>query len=379
MSIAQPSPDQRTHSRGRIATRFCPPVPAWGSQRTFANEFLPRLLAHLPPGLVYSSLESIPGYSGELVAARNPLCVPGMSRRLWALARYHLTFGRELRAAGAAVLFCPFNNEGVAFPRGVRQVLIVHDLVPVLFPRDYLVSRLLWATLYGLALRRAHHVICVSEATRTDLIRLLRLSPTRVSVVYNGYTPPVRVIPRAPQPRLLYVASAHSSHKNIGRLLEAFAGSSLRHTHELRVVGTPHPRTTVDLTKRALRPDLAGRVHFLSRISSDALEAEYAAAEIFVYPSLCEGFGLPLLEAMARGVPVCAARGSAVSEVGGEAAAYFDPRDPDDIRRVLEQLAADRELQATLVARGLARVGDFSWEKSAAQCAAVCLAAAIDT
>lgn len=360
----------------RIAIRFCPPAQAMGSQRTFAEEFLPRLLAHLPEPLVYSSLDSISGYEGLTVTALNPLSKPGFFQRLLSFFRYHLTFGRQLRTAGAGVLFCPFNNEGLAFPHGVRQVLIVHDLVPLLFPRDYLLSCLLWATFYRAAIRQAHHIICVSEATRADLIRLVGVSPTRVSVVYNGFTPPSNVMPRSPSALLLYVASAHSPHKNIARLLAAFAASKLRRTHQLRIVGVPHPKTTPILEAYVRQVDLVGRVHFLSHISNKALEAEYASAEIFVYPSLCEGFGLPLLEAMARGVPVCAARGSALSEVGGDAAIYFDPLNPADMSQTLERLSADPSLRAILTARGLARARDFSWEKSASQCASICLRAA---
>lgn len=360
----------------KIAIRFCPPIPAWGSQRTFADDYLPKLLAGLPAPLVYTSLPLTGPPGSTVIPAQNPLGVPGMLRRLWSVAAYQLGFTRQLRAAGVGVLFCPFNNEGLAAPRGVRQVLIVHDLVPVLFPRDYPISRLLWATLYSRAIRRAHRIICVSESTRADLIRLLGVSADRVSVVYNGYTPPADTRARVPHPQLLYVASAHSTHKNIERLLEAFASSSLRHTHQLRIVGTPHHRTTPKLEKRARHSDIAGRVHFLSRISAAALEEEYSCAEIFVYPSLYEGFGLPLLEAMARGVPVCAARGSAVSEVGGDAALYFNPRDPAEMRRCLEKLASDRNLQSELVTRGFTRIRDFSWQRSAAQCAAICREAA---
>lgn len=361
-----------------IAIRFCPPTPVWGSQRTFAEEFLPRLLSHLPNPHVYSSLSSLRDFPGPIRPAKNPLGHPGIFRLLRALLHYHFTFSRELSAAGAGVLFCPFNNEGVAVPRDIRQVLIVHDLVPLLFPRNYLLSRMLWATFYRGAIRRAHHIICVSQATRADLIRLLKINPARVSVVYNGFTPPLQVLPRAPRAQILYVASAHSPHKNIGRLLVAFAESTLRQTHQLRIVGVPHHRTTPKLKAYIREAGLDGRVHFLSRISNELLELEYASAEMLVYPSLCEGFGLPLLEAMARGVPVCAAQGSAVSEIGGDAAIYFDPLNPGHIGWTMEKLSNDASLRADLVARGLTRVKEFSWEKSAAQCAAICLKAAVD-
>lgn len=358
----------------KIAIRFCPPVPAWGSQRTFAEEFIPRLLPKLSGSVIYSSIK-FEGLGAENVPAQNPLLAPGL-RRLWALALHQFTFARTLRARGIGVLFCPFNNEGLAWPRGLRQILIVHDLVPLLFQRDYKLSALLWRILYGPAARRSRHIICVSQATRSDVIRLLHVPPERISVVYLGYTLPQQTRPRDPRGQLLYVASAHSAHKNIAALLEAFAASSLRNTHHLRIVGDTHHQTTPHLKARAARLDLAGRVHFLSRISAEALEAEYAAADIVVYPSLCEGFGLPLLDAMARSVPICAARGSAVSEIGGEAALYFDPRDTTAMRCAMERLCRDAALQEELIARGLARVRKFSWDKCAAQYATIILDAA---
>lgn len=356
----------------RIAVRFCPPTPVWGSQRTFANELLPRLLRHLPENVLYTSLSRVE-HASTVFAAANPLCQPGAFRRIWALLRYQVTFGRTLRRRKTDLLFCPFNNEGLVFLHGVRQVLVVHDLVPYRFPRDYLATRILWALVYKIAARRAQHVICVSEATRADVVRFLGVPAEQTSVVYNGYTIPQSIPPRTPKRIVLYVASAHSAHKNIARLLEAFARSTLCSTHELRIVGTPHRRTTPLLIARATQPDLAGRVLFLDRLTDDELEAEYASAEMMSYPSLCEGFGLPLLEAMARAIPICAAQGSAVSEIAGDAALYFDPYDTLSIQEALEKLSRESALRSRLIERGLKRVKEFSWEKSAVECAAICL------
>lgn len=356
----------------KIAIRFCPPIPVWGSQRTFAHEFLPRVFRLLPDPLVYSSLV-FKDPDIELIKAENPLLLPGLARRCWALMRHQLTFAGSMRKKGIEVLFCPFANEGLAWSGGIRQVVIVHDLVPLRFPRDYKLSWLLWQTLYGAIVRRAQHVICPSQATCNDVINLLGLPANKVSVVPLGYTLPQSALPRRPQRHILYVASAHSAHKNIAALLEAFATSTLLSTYQLRIIGIPHRRTTPALQTRADQPDVAGRVHFLSEISADAMESEYAAAQIFVYPSLCEGFGLPLLDAMARSVPICAARGSSVSEVGGDAAIYFDPRDINDIRLSMERLTTDEGLRDQLTARGLARVQEFSWDKCAAQCGELCL------
>ena len=359
-------------STSKTAIRFCPPSPVWGSQRTFAEEFLPRLLENLPGSTVYSSLPENPIAGSTWLRATNALYRPGPFRRISAILRYQTTFEQQLLDAGTEVLFCPFHNEGLAFPRKIRQVLIVHDVVPLLFPRDYVVSRLLWSTLYSAAIRNSAHIICVSEATRTDLVQRLGLEPNRVSVVHNGFSAPLRPSDGKRLPRILYVASAHSTHKNIPNLVRAYAGSTLRQTHELRIVGVSHRHNTPIIRRLIERLGLGTRIHLLMQLSNEDLQEEYAKASLFVYPSLCEGFGLPLVEAMAYGIPVCASRLSAIPEIASDAALFFDPRIPSDIGRVLERLAANPDLQHQLIARGHANITRFSWTRSAAECAAIC-------
>jgi len=356
----------------RIAIRFCPPTPPWGSQRTFAEEYLPLLLQELPGSLVYSSFPVVPTDGSIRVSARNPLYVRGLVRRMAAIIHYQATFERQLASAGAKVLFCPFHNDGLAFPRQVKQILVVHDVVPLVFPGEYRMSRLLWATLFRAAIIHSAHIICVSEATKAELVRRLNLRPDRVSVVQNGYGAHGHQVGPARLPRILYVASTHSAHKNIPTLLEAFAACSLRTTHDLRIVGVPHRRTTPEIKARIRRLGIADRVQLLAQLDSAALRNEYQSASLFVYPSLCEGFGLPLLEAMAYGLPVCAARVTSIPEVAADAALYFDPRNPVEIARTMEQLHSDPLLQRKLVALGYANVSRFSWKRSAAETAAIC-------
>lgn len=370
----------RSHSDPRIpngiAIRFCPPIPTWGSQRTFSVEYLPRLIHELPGSVVYSSIEKNAAVD-NWIPAQNPLNQPGLAKKVISLLRFQANFERELLAKKIRVLFCPFHNDGLAIPSRIRQVLVVHDVVPLMFPSEFRMSRLLWATIYRSAIRRSAHIICVSEATRHELVTRLRLPPQRLSVVYNGYVAPIAVGERPRLRRILYVASAQSAHKNIICLLRAFAASSLRDTYELRIVGVPHQRTTPSIKHVVSELNIGHSVHFLMHLGDDALRDEYALASIFVYPSLCEGFGLPLLEAMAYGLPVCASRLSAIPEIAGDAALYFDPYLPSDICSAMETLAKDGILRAKLISKGYANIARFSWMKSAVESAAVCRSQAI--
>jgi glycosyltransferase involved in cell wall biosynthesis len=367
MAVPPPCSDSN-----RIAIRFCPPVPTWGSPRTYAEQFLPKLLKHLPNALCYSTIQGKVSAGVEWLPARNYLHEPGVLRKLSSFLFENILFERRLIREGVKTLFCPFNNDGLIFPRRVRQVLIVHDLVPLQFPKEYPATRILWGSLFRMSVRRSKKIICVSDATRRELIRRLNINPDNIETVYNGYdaTEEISVCQRLP--RALYVASAHGAHKNIPTLLHAFSVSRLRNSHELRIVGVPNRRNTPLIRRLIVKLGLQNKVRLLTHLSKEDLISEYRLASLFVYPSLCEGFGLPLLEAMTYGVPVCASNTSAMPEIAGSAALYFNPIDPIDIARVMERMNDDILLQRELVNNGYTNLKRFSWEQSAMACAKIC-------
>lgn len=160
--------------------------------------------------------------------------------------------------------------------------------------------------------------------------------------------------------------SARRGHKNLGRLLEAFA--KLRHEPAPSLV-LPGYATGAEpeLAEQIDRLGLAGRVHLLGWISEADLDGLYTAAELLAFPSLAEGFGLPVLEAMQHGTPVATSNLSSMPEVGGEAAIYFDPYDVDAIAFSIDRLLGDPELRERLSAAGRERASLFSWERAAEQ------------
>jgi glycosyltransferase involved in cell wall biosynthesis len=260
---------------------------------------------------------------------------------------------------------------------GVPSVVTLHDVIYARHPEAHTRPRRLgMRVLVPLAVRGADRIIAVSEAAAADIRDLLGVSPDRLSVVYEGGRPPGKATPEpelrarlglGEQPIVLSV-SARRPHKNLSRLLRAFAG--LPEGPFLVLPGYPSPFDG-QLEAEAADLDLGGRVRFLDWVSEQDLEGLYRAARCFVFPSLAEGFGLPVLEAMQRGVPVACSRASSLPEVAGDAARYFDPLHVEDIRLALVELLADEALRARLARAGLKRAQLFSWERAAVETVAV--------
>lgn len=278
-------------------------------------------------------------------------------------------------------VFMPAGNRRLAWWYGVPSLGTVHDLSQLHVPQKYDRLRTFYVMrVLPLMMRRLTRVISVSESTRRDLEGYAGVDPHKIRVIHNGadlgrYFPRDRATAQEevrrelgiPSPFVLYIARLEHPGKNHVRLLEAFARlraqTALR--HRLVLVGSRWNGAEIIKAKVAelgLRED----VIFPGFVPTDSLPVLYAAAEALVFPSLFEGFGIPLLEAMASGTPLCAANVSSIPEVVGDAGLLFDPLDPAAIADALRQILTDSVLRETLVARGLARAPLFSWDKAAA-------------
>lgn len=219
------------------------------------------------------------------------------------------------------------------------------------------------------AVRRADHVICISENTRRDLVELLQVPYERTSVVYLGYSltnTHVSHVPNFERPYVLYVGQ-RNGYKNWQAVLQAFGQSRhLQRNFMLVCFGGGRLRSE----ELALIEKL--RVHVVQLGGSDeVLAGLYSSASAFVYPSLYEGFGIPPLEAMSLGCPVVCSRTSSLPEVVGDAAQTFDPSHPEDITSALESVLSDSRLASSLIAKGRTRAQTFSWAKCADETLAV--------
>ncbi len=299
--------------------------------------------------------------------------------RLWT----HVRLSAEMVRHPPDVLFVPAHVLPLVHPR--RSVVTVHDLGFLAYPEAHRTAArryLVWST--GWNARQAAAVLADSEATRADLVRRYGVAASKVHVVYLGRDEKLRPV-RDPEalarvrarygitgPYLLYVGTLHPR-KNLGRLVEAFcrqAGAPAMASLRLVMAGK-RGWLVDDLFARVARCGLGDRVLFPGYVDDADLPALMSGALAFVFPSLYEGFGLPVLEAQACGVPVMTSNNSSLPEVAGDAALLVDPHDVDAIADAIYRLATDDALRAELVRRGFENVKRFSWEKCARETLAV--------
>jgi glycosyltransferase involved in cell wall biosynthesis len=274
----------------------------------------------------------------------------------------------RLRARGARVLLNTVPEGPIGGP--MAQVTVVHDLLPLSFPDEYPRQQHYFRYLVPRVLRRSRVVVADSESTRQEVVRRYALPAAQVHVVYPGFDAERfhdgDALARRPSdiPYLLYVGNL-LPHKNLLRLVEAFAVVRRRCPCRLVIRGAGRPPYTRTLAARIEALGLADAVGFVEYAGSDALRELYAGAACLVYPSLAEGFGLPILEAMASGTPVVTSCVSSLPEVAGGAALTADPYDASALAEAIGLVLTTPELRAELRRRGLERARQFSWERTA--------------
>ncbi len=271
------------------------------------------------------------------------------------------------------VLHSPANIGPPAAPRVARIVTLL-DLI-------WLHQRKAWdATRAGLVMgalsrssaRRADRVIAISHAARDDFVTTLGLDPARIDVTPLGVQPPTLAQPELASElrqrlgldhdHVVLCVAQKRPYKNLATLVRAAA--QLEERPAVVLVGAPTPYEE-ELRELANQLGVHEQVRFLGWVSEAELEALYRLANCFVLPSLIEGFGLPVLEAMARDVPVACSDRTAMAEVAGDAALFFDPEDQQAVTEAIRRLLDDRELAAQLVERGRERVRLYSWDRTA--------------
>ncbi len=258
-----------------------------------------------------------------------------------------------------------------------RTVVTVHDLSFLCHPECFgFFRRQYYRAAVGRGAQLADAVIADSTSTRADLIELAGLPPERVCVVPLGVDPELRPVRdervlrsvrekySLPAQFLLFIGTIEPR-KNIERVIESFASIADRIPHHLVIAGRKGWKY-LDVFRTVNRLQLRSRVHFTGRIEEPDVDALYALADIFVWPSLYEGFGLPVIEAMACGVPVVTSNTSSLPEVAGNAALTVDPVSTDEIAQAIMRILNDAPLRGELIARGFVRASELTWRRTAA-------------
>ena len=258
-------------------------------------------------------------------------------------------------------------------------ILVVHNFNPFspmrgqIWSRGHLFRLAVQRELVRQCARRADSVVFVSEWSRQAMSPALGVSPEKSVVIYHGVDDTFRgasVDGGRPEEtrRYLLVVSAVLEHKNLPRLVQAYAdlARSLDGGLDLVIAGSVGSVKLRRSLERLLEDrGLLANVRFLDSVSSEALSTLYRQAELLAFPSLEETFGLPLIEAMASGLPVVTSNVSAMPEICADAAIYFDPYQVSDMTRAMERVLTDASLREELIRKGLERASTFSWQRAA--------------
>jgi glycosyltransferase involved in cell wall biosynthesis len=347
-----------------------------GGMEVAARETIPALLAQAPPGMRFTAF-----VNREAAAAGGPWgeLLPAVTVPVRARDRIQWVAGEQallpIAAARARVDLVHSMASTAPLWGRFRRVVTVHDLIYARFPEAHsgLRDKGMRVLVPG-AVRRSHRVIADSQSTCRDLIELLGVSAERIDVVPLGLgmvrrEPPaaerdVRARFELGERSVVLSLSAKRPHKNLLALIGALARIPPEDRPLLVLPGYPTEHES-ELRARADALGVADDVRFPAWVSDEDLEGLWSTARAFVFPSLYEGFGLPVLEAMARGVPVACANASSLPEVAGDAALLFDPHDEAAIATAISRLLDDEQLRERLRALGVEQAQRFTWERTA--------------
>lgn len=266
-------------------------------------------------------------------------------------------------------LFCP-----------VPFVVTIHDLILKKFPTRrtstlspirYWLKNIAYQIVISSALKRARKIITVSDYTKKDILKYFKINPGKIEVIYEGASAPMINLKSQlnfkkfgiSKPYLLYVGNAYP-HKNLKRLILAF--KELKKEKDLQLILVGEMDHFYKRLKKFIHNSLFiihDSIIFTDFVSDKELSALYQNASCYVFPSLCEGFGLPPLEAMSLGLPVVSSSSTCLPEILGQAAIYFNPENPEEIAQKIKQVLDSEKLQKELVSLGFEKIKEYNWQK----------------
>lgn len=327
---------------------------------TYALNLLP-YLKQLNPDFLATKTSGLSNYYPVPSKMTAEYGAGGHLRRLmWTqfrLPQIYRTITTQQQAA--KLMFCPIPEAPLS--TRCRFVVTVHDLIPLRFPES---RALTWLHRYYIprVLRSAVHIICNSQATADDLMRFHGLPSQKITPILLAHDAEhFRPLALEKRPYFL-ILGRHAPYKNIAIALQAFAQFPQHRAYELWIAGPEDARHTPDLKRQVQMLGIVNQVKFLSYVPYEQLPILLNQALALIFPSLWEGFGLPVLEAMACGTPVIASKLSAIPEVTGDAAILIDPTQSAAIAQALTQVANDRQTREQLSQASIKRAAKFSWQ-----------------
>lgn len=340
----------------------------------YAGELLPRL-THVLEERGNRTVTFVPGPLRDAAVAGETRVIPG--RPFWT----QRVLAAVLRRDPPDVLFLPIQMLPVFRPQGMATVAVVHDLEFLRYPQTYtLFNRALLRFFTRHAVRNATQLIAVSQYTKDDVVRTYGRSPDDITVVHHGVAherfqniegrEEIRQRYKLPERYVLFVG-ALQPRKNIVGLLAAFEEVKRAEPDvHLVLVGGGEWKASPLFAKIEASP-ARDSIHLLRRVPSGDMPALYQMAAAFVLSSFSEGFGMPVLEAMASGTPVIASNTSALPEIAGDAAILVPPSKPPVIAEAMLRILRDSSPRQALIIKGRVRASQFTWDAAAEQTASV--------
>lgn len=262
-----------------------------------------------------------------------------------------------------------------------KTILVMHGAEQFAVPQAFKwYDRMYFSVANRLYCRRASAIIAMTHTGAKDITKYMGARPDKIRVIYEAYNERCRVMPKEkveevkarynlPDHFILFVGGL-SPLKNLANLIRAFKRLETTFHYKLVVVGFKRWKFAQDI-QLVDELELADRVLFTGFVPDEDIPAFYNAAELFVFPSLYEGFGIPALEAMACGCPVITSKAGCSPEIAGGAAVLVDPYSPEDIAKAIRRVLTEQPLKRDLIEKGLKRSAEFSWEKCAMETVAV--------
>jgi len=292
--------------------------------------------------------------------------VAAQTRFLWN------TFCYPFQARGFDLLVSPTTHGSFLLK---NQIITIHDLISLRYKNISPHQRFYFKYLLPFLVSRARLIVTVSETSKRDIVHFLKCPENKVQVIHNGYDNTHyygtgersdRIDQAYGVRNYLLAVGPTYPHKNFETLIDAYASldARVRKDHPLVIAGGMKAYIT-KLKQRVRKAGLDDDIHFLGYVPFESMPSLYREAFLLVFPSLYEGFGIPLVEAMACGCPVIVSDTSSMPEVCGDAAFYIDPNSKESIRKSIETLVADAGLRDCLRQKGYARAAHFSWKKAA--------------
>ncbi|WP_414548179.1 glycosyltransferase family 4 protein [Anabaena sp. CCY 0017] len=263
------------------------------------------------------------------------------------------------------LLFSPL-PEAPLYSNG-RFVVMSHDLIPLRFPKRFSPLTPYHRYYIPQVLKQAQHIICNSQATAQDIIDFYQIPASKITPIPLAYNRQHfrQIQEKCPEHRRYFLyLGRHDPYKNLHRLIAAFAALPSRGEYEIWLAGPVDSRYTPVLQTQVTELGITEQVKFLNYVSYNELPKIINGAIALVFPSLWEGFGFPVLEAMACGTPVITSNLSSLPEVAGEAAILINPYNTAEITESMRIIAEDMEVRSHLSTQGIKRANQFSWEKT---------------